>query len=562
MRAFASAARPPVVLRAQWQADESLRREDPVTAPALRFAVVHHTAGPNTYSREQAPAVVRAIMAYHVRSNGWNDIGYNALVDRFGTVYEGRYGGLDRNIVGAHAKGFNTGSFGIAVLGELSSAEPAAATTAALARMLAWRLDLAHVDPLASVQAVSAGNERFPPGIPVLLRAISGHRDTGLTECPGSRLYAQLPGLARQVSAIGLPKIYDPLVTGAWGGSITLTARLSGPAPWTVTLTGPDGAVAATASGTGTTVTASWETAGLAPGAYAWAVEAPGATAATGTLDASAPTAALAFAGVKADPAVISPDGDGTLDTTAVTYRLSVAANVAATVVDALGAEVAVLEPPRWRRAGEHVLSFDGLALPDGAYGIRLDARASGGQVASATVAVAVSRTLGRPSLVSPAFTPNGDGRGDRLGIRFRLAGPAGVRVRILRQGAWVATPFTGSLEPGDQLLEWDGGRVGGPIREGDYTAELEVTDAVATTSVSLPFVADWTPPRVRVVSVAPPRIRIAEPARLLVVVNGLWRRLDVQAAGVVRLPWVARIRTLRIVARDRAGNVAELRLP
>ena len=121
-----------------------------------------------------------------MKGNGWNDIGYNALVDRFGTVYEGRYGGIDRNVVGAHAKGFNTGSFGVAVMGDFRSVEPPPAAVDALVQTLAWRLDLAHVDPLSTFNAISSGNERFASGIPVFLRTIAGHRDTGLTTCPGS----------------------------------------------------------------------------------------------------------------------------------------------------------------------------------------------------------------------------------------------------------------------------------------------------------------------------------------------------------------------------------------
>ena len=81
-----------IVPRCGWQADESIRKGKPVYADTLRMAYVHHTAGTNDYTRLQAPAIVRAIQLYHVKGNGWNDIGYNALVDRFGTVYEGRYG--------------------------------------------------------------------------------------------------------------------------------------------------------------------------------------------------------------------------------------------------------------------------------------------------------------------------------------------------------------------------------------------------------------------------------------------------------------------------------------
>ena len=113
--------------RASWNADESIRQAPPqLRGLTVRFAVVHHTAGSNDYTRAEAPAVVRAIELYHVKGNGWNDIGYNFLVDRFGTVYEGRYGGVDRNVVGAHALGFNRGSVGVAVLGTYIDAPPPA----------------------------------------------------------------------------------------------------------------------------------------------------------------------------------------------------------------------------------------------------------------------------------------------------------------------------------------------------------------------------------------------------------------------------------------------------
>ncbi len=120
-RTLQSAGAPPIVPRSGWNADETIRRSTPAIAPAIRLAVVHHTAGANGYTAAQSPSIVRAIELYHVKGNGWNDIGYNFLVDRFGTVFEGRYGGIDRNVVGAHAEGFNTGSVGVSVLGEYSS---------------------------------------------------------------------------------------------------------------------------------------------------------------------------------------------------------------------------------------------------------------------------------------------------------------------------------------------------------------------------------------------------------------------------------------------------------
>ena len=159
-----------------------------------------------------------AIEVYHVKSNGWNDIGYNFLVDRYGTVYEGRYGGIDRNVIGAYARGFNTGSIGVAVIGTFSAAAIPAAAETSLEKLLAWRLDLAHVDPVSTLTFVSGGSERYRAGVPVVLRAVSGHRDTGLTTCPGDLLYAKLDTIAAKTQAIGLPKLYEPKVTGGLGG--------------------------------------------------------------------------------------------------------------------------------------------------------------------------------------------------------------------------------------------------------------------------------------------------------------------------------------------------------
>ena len=118
-----STGTPPIMPRLSWGADESIRRGPPTYAPAVRFAIVHHTAGRNDYSRAEAAAIVKGIQLFHVQGNGWNDIGYNFLVDRFGTIYEGRFGGIDRNVVGAHALGFNTGSVGIALLGTYGDAQ-------------------------------------------------------------------------------------------------------------------------------------------------------------------------------------------------------------------------------------------------------------------------------------------------------------------------------------------------------------------------------------------------------------------------------------------------------
>jgi hypothetical protein len=559
IRVTAVAGQPRIVPRSGWQADEAIRRAAPLYADRVRMAFVHHTAGTNDYSQLQSAAIVRGIEVYHVEGNGWNDIGYNALVDRFGTVYEGRYGGIDRNVVGAHAKGFNTGSFGIAVMGDFSKADPPQAAVDALVRTLAWRLDLAHVDPLSTVSMISSGNERFRDGIPVLLRTISGHRDTGLTECPGQRLYALLPAIARRVAALGLPKLYAPLAAPDESGGIRFTAELSSQLAWRVTVTDGAGAELGTGSGTGASVDWTWLPAGPIPPGARWRIEAPGATPAVGTLGTQA-TTELQIAASGTGPVTVSPNGDGQNDTAEIGFTLSADANVQADVLDATEAVVAQAAPARWRRAGERTVTVAAGALADGAYTVRLTAKATGGREATTDVPLLVTRTLGRVVLGPPIVSPNDDGRDDALSITVPLSAPASVTVRILRDGRWVATPFAGSLGPGTQIVRWNGSKRAGRARDGSYTASVEAADAVGTSRVSLPFVLDRTAPVVRVVSASPPVLRVSEPATLTLRVNGARRTLRVTAPGAVRVPRIARLVTLVAVARDDAGNRAVLR--
>src|SRR5207253_10699758 len=228
MRKLSIAGSPAIIPRSGWQADETIHRAPPQYAGTLSFALVHHTVNTNDYSPEQSAAIVRGIEVYHVKGNGWNDIGYNFLVDRCGQVFEGRYGGVDKNVVGAHSQGFNTGTVGVALLGTYQTVEPTAAQRQSLVDLVAWRLDLAHIDPLSTVAYVSGGNTKYAAGLPIALRAISGHRDTYFPDCPGNALYRLLPTIAQQVARTGGAKRYSPLAPGAVGGPVRSTARLGG----------------------------------------------------------------------------------------------------------------------------------------------------------------------------------------------------------------------------------------------------------------------------------------------------------------------------------------------
>ncbi|MDE3026582.1 MAG: peptidoglycan recognition protein, partial [Acidobacteriota bacterium] len=305
LRTLSVAGSPPIVPRSGWGANELIRRAPPQYADAVHFAVVHHTAGSNDYTPAQSAAIVRGIELYHVQGNGWNDIGYNFLVDKYGQIFEGRYGGVDKPVIGAHSYGFNDGSVGIAVLGDYNSTGISDAARKALVQLLAWRLDVAHVDPLSTLNWISGGSTRFPAGVPVFLRAISGHRDTNFTDCPGDRLYAQLPEIAREVSLTGTPKLYAPKVSGKLGGPVRFTGTLSGESPWTVTIVGSSGAAVAQQSGVGPTLDWTWDSSTAPPDRYTWTIAGPSMRSATGSLGTKA--VSLAFQGAAATPSPVAP---------------------------------------------------------------------------------------------------------------------------------------------------------------------------------------------------------------------------------------------------------------
>jgi hypothetical protein len=391
LRTLKLANAPSIVPRLSWSANERITRT-PFYADELRFALVHHTAGSNRYTRAQSAAIVRAIQLYHVRGNGWNDVGYNFLVDKYGQVFEGRGGGVDKNVVGAHAEGFNTGSVGVALLGNYTGAAVTPAAQSAIARLLAWRLDLAHVDPLSSLSWISGGNAKFSRGAPVLLRAISGHRDTGFTSCPGTVLYARIPRIARAAAAAGSPKLYAPLVRGVLGRTVRFTARLTAPLPWTVAVYDPQGAPLALGSGLGPAIDWTWDASGAATGRYSYLFSAgPTVRSAFGTFGGRAPP--LRVTELLATPPVISPNGDGVDDSTTISYALSAPATVTVTLLDIANTTLATLFD-EWRPAGRHSFSLAADSIADGAYTIAVSAAAPSGRPATARTPLVVDRGI------------------------------------------------------------------------------------------------------------------------------------------------------------------------
>lgn len=171
--------------RSEWTS-RARRNPDAQPAAKVEFAVVHHSVSSNTYSQAQVPAQIRSIQAYHMDGNGWDDIGYNFVVDRFGGIWEGRQGSIDAAVVGAHAGGFNSGAVGVVVLGNYGATQASAAAKEAVAKVIGWKFAQFGTPSTGHTTRTSAGNVKYPAGTQVTIPRVVGHRDVGSTACPGT----------------------------------------------------------------------------------------------------------------------------------------------------------------------------------------------------------------------------------------------------------------------------------------------------------------------------------------------------------------------------------------
>jgi hypothetical protein len=208
----AAGARPAIVPRRAWDPGNDCPPRVVPSYGRVDLAVVHHTVSLNAYGPGDTAAIVLGICRFHRNANRWNDIGYNLLVDRYGTVVEGRAGGVAQPVTGAQAQGWNAVSVGVAAIGDFSGAGASAPLLGALARTIAWKLSLAGVPATGATAERSIGGDlnRYPPGALVRFQRISGHRDGDLTSCPGAGLVAQLPAL-REATRRLLPPARDLL---------------------------------------------------------------------------------------------------------------------------------------------------------------------------------------------------------------------------------------------------------------------------------------------------------------------------------------------------------------
>ena len=238
-------AEPTVVSRAGWGADPAYMTWAPQFY-ATKKLVVHHTDTSDSYTDTAgAEAQIRSIYYYHSVTQGWGDIGYNFLIDKFGTIYEGRYSGDDaganptgdnaagEGVTGAHTSGWNSGTVGIALLGTLTTHDATPAARDALEHLLAWEASRNGIDPEATQTFVNPVS-----GASITTPNIAGHRDYAATACPGDAFYPTLPAIRRDVAALvaGTMPPSDTTPPSAPTGLTAAPGRTSVALGWTASI--------------------------------------------------------------------------------------------------------------------------------------------------------------------------------------------------------------------------------------------------------------------------------------------------------------------------------------
>jgi hypothetical protein len=253
----AGPGQPPIIGRSAWAGGRARPRAGPFYG-SVQLAFVHHTDNPNGYSHGEVPAILLAMFDYHRYVRGYFDIAYNFIIDAFGRIWEGRAGGVDAPVLGAHAGGFNGVSTGIAVLGTFMDSVPPPPAIDALERLLAWKLALHGVPALGEVRVevnpADAYFTPFRPGQRVLLPRVAGHRDGDLTDCPGDAFYHRLPSVRPRVAALAGPvsrltvspasEVVTAGTTVAVGGHLMLGGSPAVGAPIAVQTLAPRGTLA------------------------------------------------------------------------------------------------------------------------------------------------------------------------------------------------------------------------------------------------------------------------------------------------------------------------------
>ena len=454
------------------RASDPPRRRRSTHAPCASPSSTIRPARTRTRGPSRA-AVVRAIQLYHVRGNGWNDIGYNFLVDRYGQVFEGRFGGVERNVVGAHAQGFNTGSVGVALLGNYNStrAERRGAQRAGTAARVAPRRR-----PRRPARRCSRGRRAETrasrPASPSSCALISGHRDVGFTSCPGngrlrpaqpsSRVRLRSPACRsstprRPRPSSGQRAFHRPAVDSDSAGRSPSSDPLG--------TTGRAGRAASARASTGPGTRASFRRAAYSLGDP----RGPDAPAGDRSIVAGGRHPRSRFRLLSAQPATVSPNGDGFGDATTIRYTLGAPATVTATVLDDDGVALATLFNEA-RPAGAHAFRWLPTRCRTGATA-SCSRRRRSTAARSALDRAGVGQQDALVRLVDPGVRLAERRRAlDRARVSFTLAADADVQRHGVRPGGSHRDLLAGRPRTGrPRCVDWDGMIAGVPTPDGTY---------------------------------------------------------------------------------------------
>jgi len=586
--AEAASGAPEIVTRRQWGADESLRDGRPHYA-AVKMAFIHHTASGNIYTAAEAPAVMRGIYAYHTRSLGWSDIGYNFLVDRFGTIYEGRHGGMKRGVVGAQVLGFNTGSTGISVIGDFAGDAPPAAALASLEKLLAWKLRIHRLDPRGTAKLKCDATDKYARGARVSFPVIAGHRQANHTECPGNIFYPLLPTVRLEAAGrpqapiIALAKAAPGSFSPNGDGELDKTAlRLSftKQASWSVELRDAGGTRLGSYSGEGAFDEVTWpgidaDGRTYPDGVYTAVVSASSALgkAAPRTVRITIDTVAPGLASADVRPGAFSPNGDGCDDTAKVRYVPAERCSIRVAIVDADGTVRRWLTDWRSESAAAHSTTWDGevssdgtlVAAAEGEYGFSIECRDPAGNRSHTGIGVVLDRTLGFPTATPQTLSPNGDGVNDSTTLGFTLTRSATVRIAVKVGGRAVRTLKLGSLGAGSQSAVWDGANgAGEPLGSSRSSFTVTAKSSLGVTSVSRELVVDLYRPRLS--APAAQSVSLGKTAQLTCTAQDSYSaQVDVSyaitdasgaTAAAASLGWVATGKTIALTWKPPAPGV------
>lgn len=176
-------AKPTIISRKSWGAASGTKCDTPIAGDRTRGVVVHHTAGSNSYSKSDSKSIVRSTQAYHMKARKWCDLGYNFLVDKYGQIFEGRAGGVDRAVRAAHSGNLavNTYTMGVSMMGNYEVAKLSGALKDSMVKLIGWRMGTNY---LPAKGTYKLGGKT--------LNMIAGHRNVISTACPGKYGYAWL----------------------------------------------------------------------------------------------------------------------------------------------------------------------------------------------------------------------------------------------------------------------------------------------------------------------------------------------------------------------------------